>query len=199
MSIYQCLGGVIVGPPAPSGPDQQFVAFSAMAQNPGLLGLFAISDATTASPTGTSNIAIASVALPTGALSPALTSPGVNGNIRGIRVRAFFQGANNSNAKTVGIAFGAAANVVARCALTISVASTAVLEAIITVDSATGQTANGWGIAATSATGGTLTGDVMTQTALTQNMGLAQSIYFTAVAQTSASDISLVGYEIAIW
>ena len=184
---------------APVGTDQTPVTIGSLANHPAVPALAFNSDVAVNSPTGTTNIAIASVSLPAGLLSPNSASAGLSGNLRRIKVRAYFQGANNANAKTAGIAFGAAANVVARCALTVSVVGTAFLEADITVDGNAAQTGLGYGIAATAAVGGTVTADVSTPVSLTQNLSVAQSIFFTAVTQTSAADIILNGYSVEIY
>jgi hypothetical protein len=184
---------------APVSQEQTSITASALYQHPAIGGLAFNSDASTNSPAGASNAVIASLVIPAGLLHPNTAPAGLSGNLRRIHVRAYFSGANNVNAKTAGIAFGAAANIVAQCALTVSVAARAVVEADVTVDTGTTQTGQGFGLAATSAVGGTVTGSVFASTALTQNLSVAQSIFFTAVTQTSAADIILTGYQVVIY
>lgn len=184
---------------APVGVDQTAFTVGGLSQHPAIPALVFNSDTVTNSPTGTTNITIASVSLPAGILHPNTASPGLSGNLRRIWVRAYFQGANNVNAKTAGIAFGLVTNTVGRVLLTASVVSTGIVEADFTVDTGTTQTGMGWGLAATSAVGGAVTAAVNIPVALTLNLANAQSIFFQAVTQTAAADIILNGFEVVVF
>lgn len=193
-------GAAAAGGFTPTGSDGVILTAGGLASHPAVPLLVFSSDTSVNSPAGASNAVISSVSIPAGALSPNSASAGLNGNQRIIRARAYFSGANNVNAKTVGIAFGAAANVVARTALTVSVAAQGFVEGIISIDTNTTQSGFGYGFAATAATGGAVTAAVQaTAVALTQNLSLAQSVFFTAVVQTAASDVALTHFVVEIF
>jgi hypothetical protein len=183
----------------PSGTDGVILTSGGLSQHPAVPALAFNSDTAVNSAAGASNALIASVIIPAGLLSPLSASPGLGGNLRRIQIRAYVQGANNANAKTAGIAFGAVTGIVARVQLTASVVATGVMEADITVDTNTTQTGLGYGLSATAAVGGAVLADVSSPVALTVNLSLAQTIFFTAVTQTSAADIILNGFHVVVF
>ncbi len=202
MSIPAAFGLITSGTGGftPTGSDGTVLTVGGLATHPAVPALVFNSDTPVNSPAGASNATIASVSIPAGALSPNSASTGLNGNLRRIKARAYFSGANNANAKTAGIAFGAAANIVARVQLTASVVAQGYIEADITVDTNATQSGFGYGLAATAAVAGAVTASVQaTAVALTQNLNLAQSVLFTAVTQTSAADIILTSFQVEIY